>query len=37
MYGCSRRLFESRVALKIKRPYEEQARAYRLSCEMKTQ
>ena len=35
-YPCSRSLFESRVALRIKHPYEEQARAYRMSCEIKT-
>ena len=29
-YPCSRSLFESRVALRIKHPYEEQVRAYRI-------
>ena len=35
-YPCSRSLFECRVALRIIHPYEEQARAYRISCEIKT-
>ena len=35
-YPCSRRLFEGRFALRIKHPYEEQGRAYRISCEIKT-
>ena len=35
-YPCSRSLFESRVTLGIKHPYEERARAYRISCEIKT-
>ena len=35
-YSYSRSLFESRVALRVKHPYEEQVRAYRISCETKT-
>ena len=33
---CARSLFESRVALRIKHPYKEQARAYHISCKKKT-
>ena len=32
-YPCSKILLESRVDLRIKHSYEEQARAYRKSCE----
>ena len=35
-YPSSRILFESLVALRIKHSYEEQARVYRISCEIKT-
>ena len=35
-FPCSRSLFESRVALRIKHTYKEEARAYRISCEIKT-
>ena len=33
---CSGSLLESRVALRIMHPYKKQARAYRISCEIKT-
>ena len=35
-YPCPRSLLESRTALRIKHSQEEQAIAYRMSCEIKT-